>query len=120
MLTIKNIKELELNFCYQRGLKRITETTNALGEHFYCFNFGPISDGNGFNKETEVRLGRDINQGEYIFHYKVRTASCKHYHHHKVLKNKPRKTKSSCEATLIKDTMQVYLFFNRIRHIRIP
>ena len=60
MLTIKNIKELELNFCYQRGLKRITETTNALGEHFYCFNFGPISDGNGFNKETEVRLGRDM------------------------------------------------------------
>ena len=65
MLTIKNIKELELNFCYQRGLKRITETQNKLGENFYCFNFGPISDGNGFNKETEVRLGRDINQGHY-------------------------------------------------------
>jgi hypothetical protein len=58
MLTIKNIKQLELNFYHQRGLKRITETTNALGEHFYCFNFGPISDGNGWNKETEVRLGR--------------------------------------------------------------
>jgi len=65
MLTIKNIKELELNFCHQRGLKRITETTNALGEHFYCFNFGPISDGKGWNKETEVRLGRDINQRGY-------------------------------------------------------
>ena len=66
MLTIKNIKELELNFCHQRGLKRITETTNALGEHFYCFNFGPISDGKGWNKETEVRLGRDIiTQGHY-------------------------------------------------------
>ena len=60
MLTIKNIKELELNFCHQRGLREITETQNKLGENFYCFNFGPISDGNGFNKETEVRLGRDM------------------------------------------------------------
>jgi hypothetical protein len=65
MLTIKNIKELELNFCHNRGLKRITETQNKLGENFYCFNFGPISDGKGWNKETEVRLGRNINQGEY-------------------------------------------------------
>ena len=65
MLTIKNIKELELNFCHQRGLKRITETTNALGEHFYCFNFGPISDGKGWNKETEVRLGRELQRGWY-------------------------------------------------------
>jgi len=65
MLTIKNIKELELNFCHQRGLKRITETTNGLGEHFYCFNFGPISDGKGWNKETEVRLGRELQRGGY-------------------------------------------------------
>jgi hypothetical protein len=65
MLTIKNIKELELNFCHQRGLKRITETHNKLGEQFYSFHFGPISDGKGWNKETEVRLGRDINQGHY-------------------------------------------------------
>ena len=65
MLTIKNIKQLELNFCHQRGLKWITETQNKLGENFYCFNFGPISDGEGYNKETEVRLGRDLNQGEY-------------------------------------------------------
>ncbi len=65
MLTIKNIKELELNFCHQRGLREITETQNKLGEQFYSFHFGPISDGNGYNKEIEVRLGRDINQGEY-------------------------------------------------------
>jgi len=65
MLTIKNIKQLELNFCHQRGLKRITETTNALGEHFYCFNFGPISDGKKWNKETEVRLGRNLIHGHY-------------------------------------------------------
>jgi len=65
MLTIKNIKQLELNFCHQRGLREITETHNKLDEQFYCFHFGPISDGNGYNKETEVRLGRDLNQGEY-------------------------------------------------------
>jgi hypothetical protein len=65
MLTIKNIKQLELNFCHQRGLREITETQNKLGEQFYSFHFGPISDGNGYNKETEVRLGRDVNGGEY-------------------------------------------------------
>ena len=65
MLTIKNIKQLELNFCHSRGLREITETHNKLDEQFYCFHFGPISDGNGYNKETEVRLGRDLNQGEY-------------------------------------------------------
>jgi hypothetical protein len=65
MLTIKNIKELELNFCHQRGLREITETQNKLGEQFYSFHFGPISDGKGYNKEIEVRLGRDVNGGEY-------------------------------------------------------
>jgi hypothetical protein len=65
MLTIKNIKELELNFCHNRGLKRITETQNKLGEQFYSFHFGPIGDGEGYNKEREVRLGRDVNGGEY-------------------------------------------------------
>ena len=60
MLTIQNIKQLELNFCHQRGLREITETQNKLGENFYCFNFGPISDGNGWNKETQVRLSRDM------------------------------------------------------------
>jgi len=65
MLTIKNIKELELNFCHQRGLREITETQNKLYENFYSFHFGPISDGKGYNKEIEVRLGRDVNGGEY-------------------------------------------------------
>ena len=65
MLTIKNIKQLELNFCHQRGLREITETQNKLGEQFYSFHFGPISDGKGYNKEIEVRLGRDVNGGEY-------------------------------------------------------
>jgi hypothetical protein len=65
MLTIKNIKELELNFCHQRGLREITETQNKLGEQFYSFHFGPISDGNGWNKETEVRLGRNLKGKDY-------------------------------------------------------
>jgi hypothetical protein len=65
MLTIKNIKELELNFCYQRGLKRITETQNKLSEEFYSFHFGPISDGKGWNKEIEVRLGRNLKGKDY-------------------------------------------------------
>ena len=65
MLTIKNIKELELSFCHNRGLREITETHNKLDEQFYCFHFGPIGDGEGYNKEREVRLGRDANQGEY-------------------------------------------------------
>jgi hypothetical protein len=65
MLTIKNIKQLELNFCHSRGLREITETQNKLGEQFYSFHFGPISDGKGWNNETEVRLGRDVNKGEY-------------------------------------------------------
>jgi hypothetical protein len=65
MLTIKNIKQLELNFCHNRGLKRITETHNKLDEQFYCFHFGPIGDGEGYNKEREVRLGRDLQIGDY-------------------------------------------------------
>ena len=65
MLTIKNIKELELNFCHQRGLREITETQNKLCENFYSFHFGPISDGNGWNKEIEVRLGRNLKAKDY-------------------------------------------------------
>jgi hypothetical protein len=65
MLTIKNIKELELNFCHSRGLREITETQNKLSEQFYSFHFGPISDGNGYNKEIEVRLGRNLKGKDY-------------------------------------------------------
>jgi len=65
MLTIKNIKELELNFCHQRGLREITETQNRLCENFYSFHFGPISDGNGWNKKIEIRLGRNLKGGYY-------------------------------------------------------
>ena len=60
MLTIKNIKQLELNFCYQRGLREVTETENKMGDKYYSFHFGPIGDGKGWNKEIEVRLSRDV------------------------------------------------------------
>lgn len=60
MLTIRNIKQIELTFCHSRGLKRVTESQNRMNEQFYSFHFGPISDGNGWNKEIEVRLSRDV------------------------------------------------------------
>ena len=60
MLTIQNIKQIELTFCHSRGLKRVTESQNRMNEQFYSFHFGPISDGNGWNKEIEVRLSRDV------------------------------------------------------------
>ena len=63
MLTIKNIKQLELNFCYQRGLREVTETSNRSGDTYYSFLFGPIGDGEDWNKAIEVRLGRKINEG---------------------------------------------------------
>jgi hypothetical protein len=64
MLTIRNIKQIELTFCHSRGLKRVTETISDMGEHFYSFHFGPISDGIGWNKETEVRLKRTMERND--------------------------------------------------------
>ena len=64
MLTIRNIKQIELTFCHSRGLKRVTETINNMGEHFYSFHFGPIRDGVGWNKETEVRLKREMERND--------------------------------------------------------
>ena len=61
MLTIRNIKQIELTFCHSRGLREVTETENKMGDKYYSFHFGPISDGVGWNKETEVRLGRDLD-----------------------------------------------------------
>ena len=63
MLTIQNIKQLELNFCHQRGLREVTETQNRSGDAYYSFLFGPIGDGKEWGKEIEVRLGRKIKEG---------------------------------------------------------
>lgn len=62
MLTIRNIKQIELTFCHNRGLKNVTETQNKLGEQFYSFHFGPISDMKDWNKAIEVRLSRDMDR----------------------------------------------------------
>ena len=60
MLTIRNIKQIELTFCHSRGLREVTETENKMGDKYYCFHFGPIGDGKGWNKAIEVRLCRDV------------------------------------------------------------
>ena len=66
MLTIRNIKQIELTFCHSRGLREVTETENKLGENFYSFHFGPIGDGKEWGKEIEVRLKREADfDGSY-------------------------------------------------------
>ena len=62
MLTIRNIKQIELTFCYNRGLKCVTESQSKIGEHFYSFHFGPIGDRKDWGKEIEVRLSRDADR----------------------------------------------------------
>ena len=61
MLTIRNIKEIELTFCHNRGLKRVTEINSKSGERYYSFEFGPIGNGMDWNKPLEVRLSRDVD-----------------------------------------------------------
>jgi hypothetical protein len=61
MLTIRNIKKLESIFCHNRGLREITEIQSKSGEHYYSFLFGPIGNGEDWNKTIEVRLSRDAN-----------------------------------------------------------
>ena len=61
MLTIRNIKQIELIFCHNRGLKEIAEIQSKSGEHYYSFLFGPIGNGEEWNKAIEVRLSRDAD-----------------------------------------------------------
>ena len=69
MLTIRNIKQIELTFCHSRGLREVTETKNKSGEQYYSFHFGPIGDGKEWGKEIEVRLKRwaDFDGSYQIF-----------------------------------------------------
>jgi hypothetical protein len=62
MLTIRNIKQIELTFCHNRGLREVTETENKMGDKYYCFHFGPIGDGKDWSKEIEVRLSREADR----------------------------------------------------------
>ena len=61
MLTIRNIKQIELTFCHSRGLREVTETENKMGDKYYSFHFGPIGDRKDWGKEIEVRLSRDAD-----------------------------------------------------------
>jgi hypothetical protein len=61
MLTIRNIKQIELTFCHSRGLREVTEIQSKSGEHYYSFLFGPIGNGEEWNKAIEVRLSRDAD-----------------------------------------------------------
>jgi hypothetical protein len=65
MLTIKGILKLQNVMCQNRQVWLVTENTNETGQPYYSFRFKPMLDNKGYNKATEVRLGRDINQGEY-------------------------------------------------------
>ena len=66
MLTIRNIKQIELTFCHSRGLREVTETENKMGDKYYSFHFGPVGDGKGWNKAIEVRLKREADfDGSY-------------------------------------------------------
>ena len=62
MLTIRNIKQIELIFCHNRGLREVTETENKSGEQYYSFHFGPIGDRKDWGKEIEVRLSREADR----------------------------------------------------------
>ena len=62
MLTIRNIKQIELTFCHSRGLREVTESRDMLGKYYYSFHFGPIGDGKEWNKEIEVRLSRNVDR----------------------------------------------------------
>jgi hypothetical protein len=63
MLTIKGILKLQNVKCQDRQVWIVTENTNETGKPYYSFRFKPMSDGKGYNKETEVRLMREMHEG---------------------------------------------------------
>ena len=63
MLTIKGILKLQNVKCQDRQVWIVTENTNETGQPYYSFRFKAIENGKGYNKETEVRLFRNIHEG---------------------------------------------------------
>ena len=63
MLTIKGILKLQNVKCQDRQVWIVTENQNESGQPYYSFRFKPMLDGNGYNKETEVRLFRNMHEG---------------------------------------------------------
>jgi hypothetical protein len=63
MLTIKGILKLQNVKCQDRQVWIVTENTNESEQPYYSFRFKAIGDAKGWNKETEVRLFRNIHEG---------------------------------------------------------
>ena len=63
MLTIKGILKLQNVKCQDRQVWIVTESENETGEPYYSFRFKPMLDGKGYNKETEIRLLRNMHEG---------------------------------------------------------
>jgi hypothetical protein len=63
MLTIKGILKLQNVKCQYRQVWIVTENENETGKPYYSFRFKPIGDGKAYNKETEVRLIRNLHKG---------------------------------------------------------
>ena len=65
MLTIKNIDKIINMTCYGRPIYHVSLYTNALNERAYVFEFNAINDGTGYNKQQEVHLIRNEDNGTY-------------------------------------------------------
>jgi hypothetical protein len=63
MLTIKGILKLQNVMCRDRQVWIVTENQNETGQPYYSFRFKPILDNKAYNKETEVRLIREMHEG---------------------------------------------------------
>jgi hypothetical protein len=63
MLTIKGILKLQNVKCQDRQVWLVTQNENETGQPYYSFRFKPMLDGKGYNKETEVRLFRNMHEG---------------------------------------------------------
>jgi hypothetical protein len=67
MLTIKGILKLQNVMCQGRQVWLVTENKNETSEPYYSIRFKAIENGKGYNKETEVRLIRNIHPGRNAY-----------------------------------------------------
>jgi hypothetical protein len=63
MLTIKGILKLQNVKCQDRQVWIVTENENETSQPYYSFRFKPMLDNKGYNKATEVRLIREMHEG---------------------------------------------------------
>jgi len=64
MLTIKGILKLQDVMCQGRQVWLVTENKTVTSEPYYSIRFKAIQNGKGYNKETEVRLIRNIHSSK--------------------------------------------------------